>query len=250
MAAASYYDTADAQVEKTQLSPSRGPQFTGMHPEGSTQGVGQELHEGGGGQRGFPRQGYNEQVQDGMPQQASNEQYLHQGSYGQNSGVHGGQQQQMGQQQIGNNNNYTQGGGQQQIGNINYTQGGGQQQQMGQQQMSNNNYIQGGGQQMNSTGEQAAVADDRDTMTKCNDNPPDSILELLIIRSLPLRHLTVRHCIRRCLVRYLVATDHCSYNSCYLTSSLVSTQQGLIGSRRNLAARGSTIPRMRKRMPG
>ncbi len=74
MAAASYYDTADTQVEKPQLSPSRGPQATGMHPEGSTQGLNQKLHQSGEEQRSFTQQGFNEQVQHGMPQQGSNEQ--------------------------------------------------------------------------------------------------------------------------------------------------------------------------------
>lgn len=38
--------------------------------------------------------------------------------------------------------------------------------------MVNNNYAQGA-QQMEGHGAQGAVADDRDTITKCNDNPPD-----------------------------------------------------------------------------
>ena len=38
--------------------------------------------------------------------------------------------------------------------------------------MVNNNYAQGA-QQLEGHGAQGAVADDRDTITKCNDNPPD-----------------------------------------------------------------------------
>lgn len=150
MAAASYYGTADTQVEKPQLSPSRGPQATGMHPEGSTLGLSQELHQSGEEQRSFTQQGFNEEVQHGMPQQGSNEQRIQQSSRVQNSGIHGGQQQQ--------------------------------------QQMDNTNYTQGEGQQMYGTGEPAAV-DNRDTITKCNDNPPDYMIEFP--RSIPLRDLIV-----------------------------------------------------------
>lgn len=86
----------------------------------------------------FPSQGNPGQVQHGYPQQAP---------YGQDGGAYSGQQQQMGQQQHM--------GQQQQMGTGNYPQGGGAQQMNG------------------GVGQQAPVVDNRDTMTKCNDNPPD-----------------------------------------------------------------------------
>ena len=43
--------------------------------------------------------------------------------------------------------------------------------------MGNSNYAQGAQQHMNGNGEQAAVADDRDTLTKCKDNLPDYMIE-------------------------------------------------------------------------
>jgi len=162
MAAASYYDAADIQGEKPQISSPRGPQITGTNPEDSTQGLSQKLYEGVE-QRGLPQQGYNEQAQHGLPQESSNEQYLHQNFHEQNFGQ---QQQQMGQPQ--------------QMGNVNYAHGGPQQ-------------------QMNGAGNQAAVADNRDTMTKCNDNPPDYIVEFCKSRFLPLQNSIVRHHICRIL---------------------------------------------------
>ena len=83
-------------------------------------------------------QGYSQELRDGMhEQQHSN---LPQQGYS-------GQEPQMG------SSNYAQ-GAQQMNGN------------------NNNNYEQGA-QQMEGHGAQGAVADDRDTITKCNDNPPD-----------------------------------------------------------------------------
>lgn len=128
MAAASYYDAADTQEEKTPFSPSRGPQATGL---------GQELHEGGG-ERGIPQQGYNGQ-------------YAQQTTYGQNDGGYGGQQQ-----------------------------------------MNSSNYGQGGGQNVNGAGGQAAVVDDRDMMTKCNDNLPDYMIRSFTTASASLLDLVVQ----------------------------------------------------------
>ena len=53
-------------------------------------------------------------------------------------------------------------------------------QQMGQQQMGSSNYPQGASeQQMNGgVGQQAAQPDNRDTLTKCNDNPSDCMIEI------------------------------------------------------------------------
>lgn len=147
--------------------------------ESQSHGLGQEMHSD---TRGYPQQGYNEQS-SGMyngQQQQQNMGQQHMGNnstYGQgapqqmneqSNGAYGGGQQ---EQQMGNSS-YGQGAGQQQMGSSNYTQGAGQQQ------MGNSNYAQGARQQpMNGGVGQAAEADNRDTITKCNDNLPDYIRE-------------------------------------------------------------------------
>lgn len=111
-------------------------QQPGPMQSGAQGGYGQDVHSGvHEQQRGFPQQGYNGQSR---------------------GGVYSGQGPNMG------NSNYAQ-GPQQMNGNGSYAQGA--------QQMNGNsgNYAQGD-QQMGGPG---AVADDRDTLTKCNDNPPD-----------------------------------------------------------------------------
>ena len=104
------------------------PQFqpanTHFEGNGHSQGLGQEMRSE---QRGYPQQ-------NGYPQQGYNEQ---------NDGAYGGQQQQMGQQQMGNSN-----------------------------------HAQGASQQPTNGGVgQAAEADNRDTITKCNYNPSDYMRE-------------------------------------------------------------------------
>lgn len=94
------------------------------------------MHSGTQGYGQDMRQGMNEQ-QHGFPQQSYNEQS--------GDGIYSGQKPNMG------NTNYAQ-GAQQMDGKANYAQGA---------------------QQMEGKGAQGAVADDRDTITKCNDNPPD-----------------------------------------------------------------------------
>lgn len=84
------------------------------------------------------REGMNEQGQRGFPQQGYNQQS--------GNGVYNGQEPNMG------NTNYAQGAQQMNGNNYNYAQDA---------------------QQMDGHGTQGAVADDRDTLTKCNDNPPD-----------------------------------------------------------------------------
>lgn len=108
------------------------------------------MHSGTQGYSQDMRDGMHEQQQRGFPQQGYNEQS--------GNGIYNGQEPKMG------NSNHAQ-GSQQMNSNSNFAQGG-------QQMNANNNYAQGG-QQMEGNGAQGAVADDRDTITKCNDNPPD-----------------------------------------------------------------------------
>ena len=92
-----------------------------------------------------PHNSMHEQQQRGFPQQNYNRQN--------EQGTYDGQEPNMG------NRNYVQ-GAQQMNGNGNYAQGA---------------------QQSEGHGAQAAVADDRDTLTKCNDNPPDYKKETTIM---------------------------------------------------------------------
>ena len=96
------------------------------------------MHSGTQGYGQDMHEGMNEQQQRGFPQQGYNQQS--------GNGVYNGQEPNMG------NANYAQ-GAQQMNGN-------------------SNNYAQGA-QQMDGRETQGAVADDRDTLTKSNDNPPD-----------------------------------------------------------------------------
>lgn len=96
------------------------------------------MHSGTQGYGQDMREGMNEQQQQrGVPQEGYNQQS--------GNGIYNGQEPNM--------------------GNTNYAHGA-------QQMNGNNNYAQGA-QQMEGNGAQGAVADDRDTITKCNDNPPD-----------------------------------------------------------------------------
>lgn len=150
MAATSYYD----EPGMTQGKPQILPENTHIEShEKQSKGLGQEMNSEA---RGFPQQGYN------------------QGYNEQSSGMTNGQQQQnMGQQHMGNNS-YGQGAPQQMHGQNNGVYSGQQQQNMG-----SSNYAQGAGQQqMNGGMGQAAEPDNRDTITKCNDNLPDYIGEL------------------------------------------------------------------------
>lgn len=97
------------------------------------------MHSGTQGYGQDMRDGMHEQQQRGFPQQGNSEQS--------GNGIYNGQEPKMG------NSNYAQ-GAQQMNGN------------------NNGNYAQGA-QQMEGHGAQGAVADDRDTITKCNDNPSD-----------------------------------------------------------------------------
>lgn len=110
------------------------------------------MHSGNAGHNQDSQDRVHEQQQQRGPQQGFSGQGEH--------GIYNGQEPQMG------NSNYAQ-GAQQMNGNSNYAQGP-------QQMNGNGNYAQGpqqtGGQ---GQGAQGAVADDRDTLTKCNDNPPD-----------------------------------------------------------------------------
>lgn len=96
------------------------------------------MHSGTQGYGEDMHKGMNEQQQRGFPQQGYNQQS--------GNGVYNGQEPNMG------NTNYAQGAQQMNGNNYNYAQGA---------------------QQMDGQGTQGAVADDRDTLTKCNDNPPD-----------------------------------------------------------------------------
>lgn len=97
------------------------------------------MHSGTQGYAQHMRDGMQEQQQHGYPQQGYNEQS--------GDGIYSGQDPKM--------------------GNSNYAHGA--------QQMNGNNNYEQGAQQMQGHGAQGegAVADDRDTITKCNDNPPD-----------------------------------------------------------------------------
>ena len=106
------------------------------------QGYGQDTHSGMHEQQ---QQQQQQQQQRGFPQQGYNAQS--------GDGIYNGQKPNMG------NSNYAQ-GPQQMNGNGNYVQGA-------QQMNGNDNYAQQIG------GRQGAVADDRDTLTKCNDNFSD-----------------------------------------------------------------------------
>ena len=92
---------------------------------------------------------------------------MHSGTqgYGQDmrDGMHEQQQRGFNNEQSGNGIHH---GQEPRTGNSNYVQDA--------QQMNggNNSYAQGA-QQMQGNGAQGVVADDRDSMTKCNDNPPD-----------------------------------------------------------------------------
>ncbi|KAL9135274.1 MAG: hypothetical protein Q9175_003542 [Cornicularia normoerica] len=95
-------------------------------------------------------QGYSHDMREGMNEQQQHQRGFPQQGYHVQSGngIYSGQDPKMG------NTNYAQ-GTQQMKGNGNYAQGAQQ--------------MEGHGAQ----GAQGAVADDRDTITKCNDNPPD-----------------------------------------------------------------------------
>ena len=96
------------------------------------------MHSGTQGYGQDMREGMNEQQQRGFPQQGYNQQSA--------NGVYNGQEPNMG------NTNYAQGAPQMNGNNYNYAQGA---------------------QQMEGRETQGALADDRDTLTKSNDNPPD-----------------------------------------------------------------------------
>ena len=143
MAAASYYAEPGVTQEKPQLLPDH-TRLEGH--DGQPQGLGQKMQSE---THSYSQQGYN------------------QGYNEQSSGTYSGQQ----QQQLGNTT-YGQGAPQQQMNEQNNGVYGGQHQQ----QMGNSNYAQGAGQQqMNGGVGQAAGPDNRDTITKCNDNPPDYV---------------------------------------------------------------------------
>jgi len=185
MAAASYYAEPGMTQEKPQLL----PENTHLEGHGSQpQGLGQEMHSE---THRYPQQGYN------------------QGYNEQSSGTYSGQQQQnMGQQQMGNTG-YGQGAPQQQMNEQNNGVYSGQHQQ----QMGNSNYAQGAGQQqMNGGVGQAAEPDNRDTLTKCNDNPPDYVSGIQRI------FVSVNGKSRQsCTAKSCLATDHRSCNDALLT---------------------------------
>ena len=133
MSAASYYDKAATQEDQP------GPMHSGTQAYGQDmrQGMNEQQQQRGFDQQGFNQQGYNEQS---------------------GNAIYSGQEPKMG------NTNYAQ-GAQQMNGNSNNAQGA-------QHMNGSNNYAQGA-QQMDDQGAQGDVADDRDAITKCNDNPSD-----------------------------------------------------------------------------
>lgn len=146
MAASSYYQ----EPAMAQAKPQFQPENTHLEGHGSSaQGLGQEMNSE---TRGYPQQAHNEA----------------------SSGMYNGQQQPNMDQQHMATNNYDQGAPHQMNEQNSGVYGGQQQHQTG-----NSNYAQGADQQhMNGGAGKAAVADDRDTVTKCNDNPPDYSREL------------------------------------------------------------------------
>ena len=154
MSAASYYDKSATQEEQP------GPMHSG------TQGYGQDMRQGMNEQqqqRGFNQQGYNEPSGNGI--YSGQEPKMGNTNYAQGAQqMNGNGDYAQGAQQMNGNGNYAQ-GAQQMNGNGNYAQGA--------QHMNGNNNYAHGAQQMEGQGAQGDVADDRDTLTKCNDNPPD-----------------------------------------------------------------------------
>ena len=134
------------------------------------------MHSGTQGYGQDMRQDMNEQQQHGFPQQQSG------------NGVYNGQEPNM--------------------GNTNYAQGA-------QQMNGGNNYAQGA-QQMEGHGAQGAVADDRDFLTKCNDNPPD--YKNINLRKCHFNESIFQHAVKWSVCTRWLATDRRSTNIPYLTS--------------------------------
>lgn len=114
----------------------------------------------------------------------------------------------------------------------------------GQQQMGNNNYVQGASQQqMNGNANAAGQVDNRDTLTKCNDNPPDYMNEFHTVPS-PLRPCAMRPSGQE----LALATDHRSSTFEFLIDGAGVDVQGSTESKRNLEARDLITRRTRKRI--